>query len=213
MINYNDVAKRFMKYHREMVFLDKQLSAITTALIGAVGEGYNVNVLSYDEKELKDIDLSFQKNIFNECGKTVEDLESAMPTIIQKKKLTDLSLKNEMDILKIHFSMCPSCFLSKYILIPNHVINAMGVDFLENLKKEMEKSTSDDGYLYTAMTVADGYMVFCERRNKLEKIKSFLTLDNKLLDNEIHDLKITEETETLLGYLLILIHESGNDDA
>ena len=211
MENYNNSAKRFIAYHREKTLADKQISAITTALIGAVAEGYKVETLDYNKDDLKALDLTAQKEIFNESGKTVEELESSLVAVHETLRLSSLYLQNELDALKIHYSMCPKCFLSKYIFVPNHVISRLGEGFQTEISKTLSESI-DEGALYSMMTNEDGVMIFCERNNNMEKIKKYLTIEDDVLSYDLNELEIDNTTQYFLGYLYIQQHEGKKED-
>lgn len=200
MENYNEIAKRFIKFHQEKSMAERQLSAITTALIGAVGEGYKVTALNYNESELKDLDLSYHKEIFTESGKTVDELESSLLTIFEKQNLSQLYLNNELELLKFHYSMCPKCFLGKYIFIPNHVITRLGDEFNPKMTEIMSESI-DSGKQYSMMTTEEGIMLFSEYDNDMSEIKKYLKRDDDVISYEIQDLEIDEVTQYYLGYL------------
>lgn len=200
MENYNEIAKRFIRFHQEKSMAERQLSAITTALIGAVGEGYKVTALNYNEAELKDLDLSYHKEIFTESGKTVDELESSLLTIFEKQNLSQLYLNNELDLLKVHYSMCPKCFLGKYIFIPNHVIARLGDEFNPKMTEIMTESI-ESGKQYSMMTTEEGIMLFSEHDNDMSEIKEYLKRDDDVVSYEIQDLEIDEVTQYYLGYL------------
>ncbi len=201
MINYENLTKELIKEHVKISNIRNQINAITTALVGAIGEGHDVKLLSYEKKELEQLDLSSHREIFKETNKTVSELENFLSLKYDELEKLARFFKSQNSDMKKLFKMKPDAFLNQFFIIPTiktFELQSTGVF------QKLQSAAEEQNIKFNFISQESGLNVFFKTKEDLYKLQQiFCKLDIKNIDYNKYSLTLTKENEEYLAYLYL----------
>lgn len=199
MENYQAIAKKAVDYQINIEQVMKQLEAISKTLLGAIALGKDVKCIEINKDDLKNVDLSYHIEIFNEANKTVEELEEFFYS--KSKELRDLKLKlySGNAQLKVLYRTNPDCFLQQFFIINNQKSKEM----LESgLMEQFQEKIVSDRINCRNVALNNEILIFFKNKEDLYKIQQFFCKNNQRLETPIKEFLITKENEHILPFLI-----------
>lgn len=201
MENFKETAKRFVEYHEQTIKYNSQISAITEALIGAIGLGHKVNTIEYDKDAIQSVDLSKNIEIFKQCGSTVSDLESLLLKVYEKNILALKYWDIEKKSLITHYNLCPKSFLTEYVSIPVDVLMEVEkTKNIPNLITDFRMKSLNDGKYYSLIVDNNILKIFFKEQHDLSYIKNYFLDKNRFIKYELHRFNVNND-DKYLGYI------------
>ena len=203
MENYKLIADRFVDYHEKTVRINKEIKAVTQTLIGAIGLGFDVKYIEYDKSSINSVDLSFNIDLFNKSGLSVDDLEYMLFNLYESYVLNLKYFEHEKNQLIQHFNFCPNAFLHKYISIPMDVLlNSEDTKDTTKFLAEFRTSYLLDNKTFSFIVDNNNLKVFFKNDEDLSYVKHYFSKKNTFIKYNILKFKLEYDVD-YLGYLFI----------
>lgn len=201
MIDHKKLAHELIQEHVKISNVKNQINAITTALIGALGSGHNVNVLEFDTEELKKLDLSNHIQIFKETGKDVSELEHFLRIKYDELEKLAKIFRSQNSDMKCLFKMSPNSFLNQYFIVDK--MNAFQLQS-SGVFQTVQENALNQKVLFNFIPTDNELKIFFKTKEDLYKLQQiFCRLNVRNIDYSIKRFVVEKDTEEHLPYLYI----------